>query len=303
MTSLSGKPSGSLDFPLAERRVPGLGPPPPDGTPWAGVSGGDDTVRPPRTERRRVRYLFLLAIVPIAAGAAFLRHPSTQHGDARATKPSETRVLGKRIHAALFDAPKPDQLPRITRRAVQHPVGRATSKKAGPRPAAIAVVAVPPTTNSDPVSASGTADHRSQHEHPGTKQTQTHHQHRPGPGPSPTPSPSPTPRPDAVINHFYNPDTKDHRYLTNYEDGAAWDGYEYRGTEGKVFLQPAPGTKELTGQEGRIGYIYVDAHKNTTALYYCISGYGDLFTTDPAVADNAQAHAWDCQGIVGYVGL
>jgi hypothetical protein len=112
-----------------------------------------------------------------------------------------------------------------------------------------------------------------------------------------------TTRPTLDLHHFYNPKTRDHLYVTNYDSGAGRSGYEWRGTEGKIFGNAAPKTVALNGEEGRIGYVYQAHEPNTTALYYCVSGEGDLFTTREAVAAQAEYQAWRCQGIVGYVGV
>jgi hypothetical protein len=106
-----------------------------------------------------------------------------------------------------------------------------------------------------------------------------------------------------ALQHFFNPDSKDHRYLTNYDEGAAWKGYEWRGVLGKIFTSQVEGTTELSGEEGHIGYIFLSPEKNTRALYYCVSNYGDFFTTSSQEAANAQSQPFtDCKGVVGYVG-
>jgi hypothetical protein len=117
------------------------------------------------------------------------------------------------------------------------------------------------------------------------------------------PAPSKLPQPTVVLHHFYNPDTRDHRYLTDYDAGAQIDGYEWRGETGKVFNEHHSGTTGFSGEEGFIGFIWSSPGPNNTALYYCISGYGDFFTTSAAEADRAQSQASDCRGVVGYIGV
>jgi hypothetical protein len=211
-------------------------------------------------------------------------------------------IDGPKGHMAV--APPPDALPRAER-SVPHRRPREHKRHDKSREASVAVVA---TTHATQHRDSGTAEGPVTHPH-SQQSAPAHHtsgdkkDQQPASTHDGKKEPTPPPRPEAELYHFFNPHTKDHRYLTDYDEGAQWVGYEYRSTEGKIFTQPTPGTTELSGEEGHIGYIFTEQQMDTTALYYCISGYGDLLTTDPAVADNAQAHAWDCQGMVGYVGV
>ncbi|MEA2461520.1 MAG: hypothetical protein QOH90_1697, partial [Actinomycetota bacterium] len=106
------------------------------------------------------------------------------------------------------------------------------------------------------------------------------------------------------LHDFYNPSTKEHLYVTRYDQSMRREGYEWRGVVGKIFVQATPGTIALSGQQGRIGYIFAQPHANTTGLYHCVSGDGDLFTSSASTARKAASQPFTrCDGVVGYVGF
>jgi hypothetical protein len=199
----------------------------------------------------------------------------------------------------MSDAPDADQVGRSSWVRDERPTRRSGSRKERLAPGVtvdIALAGGTPTSPAPPQTGDPEPDRQRDTGSNGVRDEDE------ASGAKSQPAPVVATRPTLDLHHFYNPNTKDHLYVTNYDSGADRDGYEWRGTEGRIFGNAAPKTVALNGEEGRIGYVYRSHEPNTTALYYCVSGEGDLFTIREDVAAQAQYQAWRCQGIVGYVG-
>ena len=109
---------------------------------------------------------------------------------------------------------------------------------------------------------------------------------------------SPPPPPPVALNEFIHPRTGDHIYSTS---ETAPVGYEWHGTEGKIFTTATPRTRELRDEGVLIGFVFAFAEDETTPLYHCSLDGDDLFTTQREVAAQAFNDDWNCSGVAGYV--